>query len=98
MFDINPKLVGLTIHGLHIYDIETLSAYIQENEINVAFICTPKERAQEIADILSKTSIQGIWNFSPIDLDGLDDIVVENVHLSDSLFVLSYLLNEKADE
>lgn len=98
LFDINPKLVGLTIHGMDIYDIETLPTYIQENQISVAFICTPKERAQEIADILSKTSIQGIWNFSPIDLDGLDDIVVENVHLSDSLFVLSYLLNEETDE
>lgn len=97
LFDVNPKLIGLKIRDLEIYDIEELESYVGENNIHVAFVCTPKEKSQEIANILSRTSIEGIWNFSPIDLKVDNDIVVENVHLSDSLFVLSYLLNNREE-
>lgn len=100
LFDVNPRLIGLKIRDLEIYDIEELEAYIEKNDINIAFVCTPKEKTQKIANVLSKTSIQGIWNFSPVDLKVNSNIVVENVHLSDSLFVLSYLLNnwEESEE
>ncbi len=98
LFDVNPKLIGLKIRNMEIHDIEELTEFIEKNQIDVAFVCTPKEKSQEIADILSATSIQGIWNFAPMDLLVAEHIVVENVHLSDSLFVLSYLLNGNMGE
>lgn len=94
LFDANPKLVGLRIRDMEILDVEDLEAYIEKNSIKIAVICTPKEHAQAIADKLSKTNIEGIWNFAPIDLNIPSRIIVENAHLSDSLFVLSYMLNE----
>ena len=44
-----------------------------------------------------KAGIKGIWNFAPADLDVKEDIVIENVHLNESLFTLSYFLNNKSD-
>ena len=34
--------------------------------------------------------IKGIWNFAHIDLEVPENVVVENVHLSESLMTLSY--------
>ena len=51
----------------------------------------PKEKADAIANRLVNLGIQAIWNFAHVDLDLIDkDVVVESVHLSDSLMQLSY--------
>ncbi len=39
--------------------------------------------------------IKAIWNFAPSDLDVPEDVIVENVHLSESLMVLAYLMNQR---
>ena len=50
-----------------------------------------QEKADAIANRLVNLGIQAIWNFAHVDLDLIDkDVVVENVHLSDSLMQLSY--------
>lgn len=96
LFDVNPRLIGVKMRGLEIMDVEDLEDYIEKNDISVAIISTPKENAQEIVDKLAKTSIKGIWNFAPIDLEIPENIAVENVHLCEGLYVLSYLIDEKA--
>jgi redox-sensing transcriptional repressor len=40
--------------------------------------------------------VKGIWNFSPAHLDVPDDVIVENIHLTDSLLRLSFRLNERS--
>ena len=51
----------------------------------------PKAKADAIANRLVDLGIHAIWNFAHVDLDLIDkDVVVENVHLSDSLMQLSY--------
>ncbi|RKD29052.1 redox-sensing transcriptional repressor Rex [Thermohalobacter berrensis] len=95
LFDINPRLIGLKLWDIEIKDVETLEDFIKENEVDIGVICTPKEVSQEIADKLVKSGIKAIWNFAPTDLKVSKDVVVENVHLNESLFTLSYLLKEK---
>lgn len=94
MFDINPKLIGLKIRDVEILDVDNLEDFIKENDIEVGIICVPFSKAQETADRLIAAGIKGIWNFAPFDIKVPDNIVIENVHLSESLFTLSYLLNE----
>jgi len=98
IFDINPKLIGLKIRDVAIEDIDDLQSYIKEHEIDIAIICVPKDRAQGVCDIITTSGIKGIWNFAPVDLKVPDDVIVENVHLSESLMTLSYLLNEHDEE
>lgn len=95
MFDKNPKMVGLTIRDIEVKDVETLPEYLSENSVDIGVVCIPQIGAQEIVDILVSHGIKGIWNFAPTDLVVPKDVMVENVHLSDSLLTLSYRMNEK---
>lgn len=97
IFDINPRLVGLKISNTDVYDMEILGDFIEENDVDLAFICTNKEGAQDVADRLVEAEIRGIWNFAPVDLNLPENIVVENVHLIDDLLTLSYFLKEKPE-
>ncbi|WP_434631050.1 redox-sensing transcriptional repressor Rex [Thermoanaerobacterium thermosaccharolyticum] len=94
IFDINPKLFGLKIRDIEIMDVDNLEDFLASNKIDIAILCIPKDNSQIMADRLIKSGIKAIWNFSPIDLDVPDDVILENVHLSDSLLTLSYRLNE----
>lgn len=94
MFDANPKLIGVKVRDLEIYDIENLKKYVEDNDVKIVIIATPKEHAQTVVDRIVDTKIKGIWNFAPVDLEVPKEIIVENAHLSDSLFVLSYMINE----
>ena len=100
MFDINPKLIGLVIRGIEIRSVDDLETFIRENNIQIAALTIPKTKAPEIADRLIKAGIKAIWNFAHTDLVVPDDVVVENVHLSESLMRLSYRvcnMQEKTD-
>ncbi|NLW22147.1 MAG: redox-sensing transcriptional repressor Rex [Tissierellia bacterium] len=97
LFDKNPKLIGLRIRDLPIMDVDEMEEFIKENEVDIGIITTPKENAQDIADIYIRAGVKGIWNFAPADLRVDDDIIVENVHLNESLFTLSYFLNNRQE-
>lgn len=94
IFDINPKLIGLKIRDIEVTDIDLLDSFLKENHVDIAIICVPKLNAQKVCDIVTKNGVRGIWNFAPTDLVVLENIVVENVHLSDSLLTLSCLLKD----
>lgn len=93
LFDIDPKLIGKKIRDLEVMDVADMEKFIKDEGIKIAVISTPKERAQESADTLIKCGIKGIWNFAPLDIAVPEGIAVEDVNLSESLFVLSYMLN-----
>ena len=98
MFDINPRLIGLVVRGVEIRGIDDLEQFIVENEVQIAALTIPKSKAPEIADRLVKAGIKAIWNFAHTDLNVPDDVVVENVHLSESLMRLSYRVCSMQDE
>ena len=94
IFDANPKLVGMRIRDIEIRDIDTLSEFLQENRVDIGIICVPRINAQKVSDMLVKGGIKGIWNFAPVDLVVPEDVKVENVHLSESLLTLVYLMKD----
>ncbi|MBF1319194.1 redox-sensing transcriptional repressor Rex, partial [Mogibacterium diversum] len=90
LFDVNPKLVGLSINDVLVRDFSEMSDFVKENDIDIAIICVNRENAQKVTDVLVDAGIEGIWNFAPVDLNVPNDVAVENVHLSDSLHTLSF--------
>ncbi len=92
LFDRNPKVIGLRIRDIEIRDMDNIEQFIEEHNVEIGIITTPKESAQAIADIYIKSGIKGIWNFAPTDLIVPGNVVVENVRLNESLFILSYFL------
>ena len=71
--------------------MDELDSYSRKNQVDIATLTLPKEKAEETAQHLVELGIHAIWNFAHVDLDLSDkQVVVENVHLSDSLMQLSY--------
>lgn len=97
IFDINPKIIGLKINEIEVYDVEHLEQFVKENKVDIGIICTPKNQCQKVAEALARGGVKAIWNFAPLDVRVPDEIIVENVHLSESLFTISYLLKEKEE-
>src|SRR3712207_57903 len=97
VFDANPKMIGLKIRDYEIMDSDNLEAFVTNNDIDIAILCIPKNGAQAVADKLVASGVRGIWNFAPIDLEVPNDVIVENVNLTESLFTLSYLMKESDD-
>ena len=93
IFDNDPGKIGERIDGFIIKDIKDLESYLRENKIDIAMLTVPREVTREIAENVVSLGIKGIWNFSPMGVLVEDEnVVVENVHLSDSLMVLGYNL------
>lgn len=98
IFDVNPVLKGLSVRGIEIHMLEDLESFIREEEIQIAALTLPKSKAAEMADLLVKYGIKAIWNFAHLDLQVPEDVIVENVHLSESLMQLSYNLTRYEKE
>lgn len=98
IFDVNPVLKGISIRGNEIRMMDELPAFLKENDVEIATLTLPKNNAAETADLLVKNGVKAIWNFAHLDLSVPKDVIVENVHLSESLMRLSYNLNCRAAE
>ncbi|MBQ9080315.1 MAG: redox-sensing transcriptional repressor Rex [Clostridia bacterium] len=93
MFDVSPNIVGKTVSGIQVYDMKAFPAYCDENHIDIAVLTLPKEAAVEAAKQVISAGIEGIWNFTGKEIDtGDGPVVVENVHIGDSLMTLCYEL------
>lgn len=95
IFDRNEEVIGKKVRNLEIQDISDLESFITDNQIEIAVLTLPKAGATEISKILVRSGITAIWNFAHVDLELPDNVIVENVHLSESLMKLSYKLNRK---
>lgn len=93
LFDANPDVVGTDVRGIPVMSMDRLESFIKENDIDIAVLTIPRTSAVGVAEQLAKYGIKAIWNFAHTDLNVPEGIVVESVHLSDSLMKLSYNLN-----
>lgn len=101
LFDVNPALTGTKVRGIEIRMINEMEEFLKNNEVDIAALTMPKEKADTVAKKLVDSGVHAIWNFAHVDLELTDkEVVVENVHLSDSLMQLSYNIvkNQKEKE
>jgi redox-sensing transcriptional repressor len=98
IFDVSTELVGGKIRDIEIMHMDKLEEFVKNNKVDVAILSIPFEYTREVADRVASLGIKGLWNFSPMDLKIPYDVIIENVHLSDSLMVLGYKLSEKYKE
>ncbi len=96
-FDVRPEVVGQIMAGTPIFHIDQLENYLREHPASVGVLTVPRSIAEEMADRLVKSGVKGIWNFTNTELNIREEgIFIENVHFSDSLQTLSYLISEDA--
>ncbi len=95
IFDNDPSLEGTTIGNCVVRSVDDLEDYIKENDVEIAALTLPKSAAPTVAAKMVALGVNAIWNFAPTDLNLPDDVIVENVHLAESLMRLSYRIKEK---
>ncbi len=99
LFDVDQNIKGHSQRGIPIMMIDELEAFAASHKIDIAALTMPKHSADSIANRLVQLGIRAIWNFAHVDLDLMDkNVVVENVHLSDSLMQLSYNMLQSEGE
>lgn len=98
IFDVNPNLKGNTVRGIEIRMTEEIPDFVKEHGIQIAALTLPKENAAEMANLLVENGVKAIWNFAHTDLHLPKDVVIENVHLSESLMQLSYNISRRERE
>ena len=96
LFDVDERLIGGEIYGLPVYHIDSLEEYVRENNVDIGVLTVPKEAAVEVTDALIRGGVRGIWNFANMELKVSDPgVVVENVHMGDSLMTLCYAIKNQ---
>lgn len=99
IFDVDESLVGTTVNDIPILHIDEFERYAATHTVDMAVLTLPKAQALEMAQRIAETDIVGIWNFTGQELDSVDgNLIVENVHLGDSLMTLNYRLNSRNKE
>ena len=98
LFDIRPELKGKLVRGVEVRMMDELKEYVQTHDIEIAALTIPKSEAIKVADMLVENGVKAIWNFAHTDLNLPEDVIVENVHLSESLMKLSYNVSRYRDE
>ena len=95
VFDNNPKVIGQEAGGVKVSPMSEMKGIVEKNHIRLAALCIPKDAAVKIVDDLISYGVRGFWNFAHVDLEVPEHVVVENVHLSESLMRLSYRVFEE---
>ncbi len=98
MFDNNKKLSGKQINGVPVMMMDKFVDFIKDNDIEIVALTLPKEVAKEVAQIVCEAGVKAIWNFAHTDLNMPEDVIVENVHLSESLMRLSYNIASRGEK
>lgn len=91
-FDSDIKKVGLTLHGIKVYDINEAPSLIKEEGIKIAILTLPSEHAQKTANILVEAGIKGLWNFTNTKIIAPDEVAVWKEDLSSGYAMLSYMM------
>ena len=97
IFDNDERVIGSSIRGIEISPSEELSGFVRENNVDIAILAVPASAANDTAELLVRSGIRGIVNFSYSELDAADSIPVENVHLSDTLMTMAYRIKEHTE-
>lgn len=96
LFDVNPALKGTSVRNIKVRMMDELETFVKEQRVDIAALTMPKDYAKKTANMLVDLGINAIWNFAHLDLELPEHVVVENVHLSESLMQLSYnIANQK---
>ncbi|MGY3765640.1 redox-sensing transcriptional repressor Rex [Vagococcus vulneris] len=97
-FDVNPDIVGRILDGVPVYSSDDMIEQIKAQHIDVAILTVPLEVAQQNVDKLVDAGIKGIMNFTPVRINTPDNVMIQNVDLTNEMQTLIYFLSHYDDK
>ena len=97
MFDVATDKIGTRMNDIPVLAMEDLEKFLSANQVDIAVLALPAAYAQETLNRLYEGGVRAVWNFAPTDLNHPEDMIAVNVHLSDSLQILSYRIAHRED-
>lgn len=99
IFDCDPLYKGIKIREIPISADDSIADFCNEHHPDMAVLCLPADKAPDMVDTLVSLGVKSFWNFSHYDiLRKYPDLNVANVHLSDSLMTLSFIIKNNSGE
>ena len=96
LFDIDKEIVGTEIFGIKVLHIDELYDFCQREKVAIGVLTVPKDAAYKVAMTMARAGVRGIWNFANTELElDHEGVVVENIHLGDSLMKLCYQIKTR---
>ncbi|MBE7016115.1 MAG: redox-sensing transcriptional repressor Rex [Ruminococcaceae bacterium] len=97
MFDISPEKIGKDVSGIPVMPMDKMEDFVRENKTDIAILTLPKDNVTSVAERLKNCGIKGFWNFTSVELEMPEPVMIENVHLTDSLMTLAYKISTDLD-
>jgi redox-sensing transcriptional repressor len=91
-FDIDPSKQRIR-SDIPVYTMERLKEVIDRFSVRTAILAVPEMAAQAVCNQLVKCGVEGIINFAPVILKVPEDIIVNNVNLSDEVESVIYCVS-----
>ena len=98
MFDRDPASAPKTERPVPVYPVDDLEKLVLELKPKIAVLAVPAYEAQTMLDRLYALGIRAVWNFASLYLHYPPDMMVQSVHLADSLAILSYRIGQREAE
>jgi redox-sensing transcriptional repressor len=78
-FDSDPGLVGNTVGGVNVHNIDGLRTYLAQRQVDIGIVAVPPEAAASIIEILVDGGIRAILNYAPTSVSVPDTVEVKNI-------------------
>lgn len=98
-FDNNPSRINPAATPIPILPVSQLAAFVKEQDIQVAVLAVPENAAAGILDQLAAAGVQGVLNFSPVQLKAGSALFVQNINIAFEIENLFYYVrfNQRKD-
>jgi len=92
-FDADPAKIGKSIHGVPVLAIGTIPEQVRNLKASIAVLTVPSAYAQDVTDVLVKSGITAIWNFTNVKLKVPESVIVQKEDLTSGYAMLCVMIN-----
>jgi redox-sensing transcriptional repressor len=87
-FDKNPEKISRLIHNVPVYAMEEIEEKIPMLGARIAVLTVPSEAARDTAAVLARCGVEGVWNFTNVNLKMPENIAVQQEDLTSGYAML----------
>jgi len=87
-FDTNPDRIGKYIHGVPVLSLNSFEENVKNLGATLAVLTVPSSQAQQVADLIVKSGINAIWNFTNTKIDVPAHVAVQKEDLTSGYAML----------